>query len=112
MRILQLAALGIVISAVACQSHGVSSIAPSQSNASQLLAPHIIQGGSGAQFVEAYSIGCLDGLIAGPLKSIWFVDQCDDLVGRISMADKVTTYSLHAPVAIAVGYDKNLWVLT
>jgi streptogramin lyase len=112
MRCMQLALLGIALLLAACQSSSVSSIAPSDLTDSQSIAPHIVQGGSGAKFIEAYDVACVDGLIAGPLTSIWFVDQCTDRVGRISMADETTTFSLHAPVAIAVGGDKNLWILT
>jgi hypothetical protein len=112
MRILRLALIGMVILAVGCQGNGVSSTAPSDSYGSQLLAPHIVQGGSGSQFVEAYDDASIDGLISGPLNSVWFVDYPNNQVGRISMADKVTTFTLTAPVAIAEGGDKNLWVLT
>jgi streptogramin lyase len=112
MRCMQLSLLGTALLLAACQSGSVSPIAPSDQTDSHSISPHIVQGGSGAKFIEAYDVACVDGLIAGPLTSIWFVDQCTDRVGRINMADETTTFSLHAPVAIVVGGDKNLWVLT
>jgi streptogramin lyase len=103
---------------ISCHSAAVSPFSPgSAGTQSGGISPHIVQGGSGSQWItiEPYNC-CVFGLVDGPKSAVWFVGD-PNLVGRIDMARTVTTYTLPiGPTAgsadsLTAGPDGNMWVI-
>lgn len=103
---------------ISCQSANVSTFTPGMvGTQSREVSPHIVQGGSGSQWITVEPFNCcVFGLVAGPKSTVWFVGD-PNLVGRIDMAHNVTTYplpilnSLGTSDSLTTGPDGNVWVI-
>jgi streptogramin lyase len=102
---------------ISCHGAAVSPSAPAPVGLqSRGVSPDIVQKGDGSQFVIADPISCcVTSMIAGPNAKVWYSDTPDNLIGRIDMAHRATTFSLDPGISaeyIVVGPGDLLWVTT
>jgi virginiamycin B lyase len=79
------------------------------------IAPHRIapdRRGTAAFYPDAFGTASLDGIVAGPDGALWFTDEGNGVVGRMTTSGSYTLQQVVSPApssGITVGPDKRLW---